>query len=68
MKLKNETYDILKWVVQVVMPALIAFIGATGGALSWEHTEITMTLLSAATVFLGTTLGISNHNYKKEGE
>lgn len=63
MKLSNQTYEILKWVVQAVLPALITAIGTIGSALAWEHTEITMTILGAVMAFLGTSLGISSANY-----
>lgn len=66
MKLSNKTYDIMKWVVQIVLPAFIGLIGAVGGSLNWADTEITMTIVSAVTAFLGAILGVSNSNYKKE--
>lgn len=62
----NKTYDILKQVVQVVMPALVTFIGVVGAAFNWPHTEITIVVVGAATTLAGTVLGISNSNYKKE--
>ena len=68
MKLKNETYDRMKNFVQIVMPAIVVFIGTVGSTLNWEQTELTMTLLSAFNIFLGTILGISNTQYKKEEE
>lgn len=64
--LNNKTYDVLKHVVLVVMPAAIVLIGVLGAALNWPHTEVTMTIVGAVTTFLGTTLGVSNANYKKE--
>lgn len=66
MKLNSQTYDIIKWIVQVVMPALIVAIGTIGGAFNWVHTEITMTVLGAVTTFLGASLGISSANYYKD--
>ena len=65
MKLNSQTYDIIKWIVQVVMPALIVAIGTIGGAVAWEHTELTMTVLGAITTFLGASLGLSSANYYK---
>lgn len=56
----------MKWVVQIVLPAFIGLIGAVGGSLNWADTEITMTIVSAVTAFLGAILGVSNSNYKKE--
>lgn len=66
LKLKNETYDLLKWIVQVFLPALLTFAGLVGQSVNWEQTELFMTLLGGFTVFLGTLLGISNIQYKKE--
>lgn len=64
--LNNKTYDVLKHVVLVVMPASIAFIGVVGQAFNWEFTELAMTIVSAVTTFAGTVLGVSNAQYKKE--
>ena len=66
MKLKNETYDLLKWIVQVFLPAFITFAGVVGQTMGWVYTDTFMTLVGAFTLFLGTLLGISNSNYKKE--
>ena len=69
MKLNSQTYDIIKWIVQVVMPALIVAIGTIGGATAWEHTELTMTVLGAVTTFLGASLGLSSaKHYKDEAD
>lgn len=66
MKLSSQTYDIIKWIVQVVMPALIVAIGTIGGTVGWEHTEMTMTILGAITTFLGASLGLSSAKYYKD--
>ena len=66
MNLSSQTYDIIKWIVQVVMPALIVAIGTIGGTVGWEHTEMTMTILGAITTFLGASLGLSSAKYYKD--
>lgn len=66
MKLNSQTYDMIKWIVQVVMPALIVAIGTIGGATQWAHTELTMTVLGAVTTFLGASLGLSSAKYYKD--
>ena len=66
MKFNSQTYDIIKWIVQGVLPALITAIGTIGMAVGWEHTELTMTVLGAITAFLATSLGISSANYYKD--
>ena len=66
MKLNSQTYDLLKWIVQIVMPALIVAIGTIGVAVAWEHTELTLTILGAITTFLGASLGLSSAKYYKD--
>lgn len=65
MKMSNKTYDILKWIAQILLPA----IGTLYFALSkiWGlpfATEIVGTI-TAVDAFLGALLGISTANYKK---
>lgn len=64
--LDNKTYDALRWVVSIVLPALITLIGTIGNSIGWAQTEITMTIIGAITVFLGTVLGVSNAQYRKD--
>jgi hypothetical protein len=68
MKLSNKAYDILKWIAQILLPA----IGTLYFALSkiWGlpfATEIVGTI-SAVDVFLGAMLGISTAQYNKSEE
>ena len=65
-KMTNEQYDLAKWIVQVVMPAFITMVGTIGVAVGWDATDLVVTILGAITLFLGTSLGISNINYRKE--
>ena len=65
MKLSNKTYDILKWIAQILLPA----VGTLYFALSkiWGlpfATEVVGTI-TAVDAFLGALLGISTANYKK---
>ncbi|SFC85231.1 Putative phage holin Dp-1 [Streptococcus gallolyticus] len=68
MKLTNKTYDYLKWVVVVLLPALGTLIGTIGTAFNWEYTQITLVIVTAVTTFLGACIGISTANYNKVGE
>lgn len=66
MKLSNRTYDILKWIAQILLPAL----GTLYFALSkiWGlpfSTEVVGTI-AAVDTFLGALLGISTAAYNKE--
>lgn len=61
----NRTYDILKWLVLVFLPALTTFVGVLGAALGWPNTDTVLTIMVAVTTFLGSLLGISNIQYKQ---
>ena len=65
MKINNKTYDILKWIVITVLPALLTCFSTIGVTLNWEFTEIVIIIGSAITTCLGTILGISSINYNK---
>ncbi|MBL1223742.1 phage holin [Enterococcus sp. BWR-S5] len=66
--MNNKTYDYLKWIVLTVLPALAVLVSSVGNSLTWEYTEITVTVLNAVTVFLGASLGLSSVNYHKNGD
>ena len=66
MQLNDKSYNVLKWVVQGLMPALITLVGTIGMAVGWPHTDLTITVLGAVMAFLGTSLGISSGNYFKD--
>lgn len=64
-KMSNSTYDKLKYIVQIILPAIGTFIGVIGLAVDWPHTELVVVIFTATITLLGTALGISNHNYKR---
>lgn len=68
MKLSNKTYDIMKWVVQLLIPALITLYGVIGSTLKFPYTQEVLTIAGAVDVFLGTILKISTDNYNKEND
>ena len=66
MKMSNKVYDILKFIAQIVLPALATLWAALGKIWSWPLvTEITATICAVDT-FLGALLGISSYNYNKQ--
>ena len=67
MKISNKTYDILKWIALVALPALLTFYGVVGTTCNIPYTETVLTIGSAFDVMLGTMLGISTNTYKKNG-
>lgn len=66
MKLSNKVYDVLKWVVMIVLPASSAFYVALAPVWNWPYAEQVAMTISAATALLGALLGISTAQYKKE--
>lgn len=65
MKLSDTTYDFLKWMLMIVVPALITLISSLGTIYGWDTNTITLTIAAIAT-FLGVITGISNSNYYKD--
>lgn len=66
MRLSNKAYDVMKWVVQLLIPALITLYGVIGTTCNIPYTEQVLTIAGAVDVFLGTILKISTDNYNKE--
>ena len=62
--MQNRTFEVLKWVAAIVIPALATFVGVVGKAINWEYTDITVIVITALGTFLGTVLGVSNRTYK----
>lgn len=62
--MQNRTFEVLKWVAAIVIPALATFVGVVGKAINWEYTDITVIVITAIGTFLGTVLGVSNRTYK----
>lgn len=65
MTISNKTYDILKWIVGIVLPAFITFYSAIGIGLNLPYTNEVILVLGAFTTFVGVSLGISTYNYRK---
>ncbi|MDT2472524.1 phage holin [Enterococcus avium] len=66
MKMNNETYDKVKWVVMILMPALTTLVGGLGQAYGWSHTDLAVTTLTLITTFMGAVTLKSTSNYNKE--
>ena len=68
MKLSNNTYDFLKWVALVFIPALDMFTLTVGKIWGLPYYVEVAATVAAIGVFLGALLGVSNHEYKKGKE
>lgn len=66
MKMNNATYDKVKWIVMILMPALTTLVGGLGKAYGWGNTDLAVTTLTLITTFMGAVTIKSTSNYNKE--
>lgn len=66
MIMSNKTYDILKYLDLIFLPALLTFYGLIGKTLNIPYTQEVMIIGAGFITFLGACLGISSYNYNKE--
>lgn len=66
--MSNKTYDILKWVAQLLLPALGALYFALAGLWGFPYGEQIVGTITAVDAFLGAILGISTAQYNKQQE
>jgi hypothetical protein len=66
--MSNKTYDILKWVAQILLPALGALYFALAKIWGLPYSNEVVGTITAVDAFLGALLGISTIQYKKETE
>lgn len=64
MKLNNKIYDILKWVLLILTPAVELLITTLGGLYNFD-TKLINGTISAVATFLGALIGVSSSNYNK---
>ena len=67
LQLNDKVYDTLKWVALIVLPAAATLYGALASAWNWPNAEQIVYTITAIDTFLGTILGVSSMQYKKEG-
>lgn len=68
MTLSPKAYDTLKWIVQVVLPALATLYAALNGfwgSDTFPEPVAVVGTISALALFLGTVVGISGAQYKR---
>ena len=65
MKMKNKTYDILKYVAQILLPAIATLYFAVANIWGLPYGEQIVGTITAIDAFLGVCLGISSDNYHK---
>lgn len=66
MVLSNALYDKLKWVAQILLPALATLYFALAKVWNLPYSEQVVGTISAVDVFLGAVLQISTKNYQAD--
>lgn len=64
----NKTYDILKWIAQILLPALGALYFGLAQVWGLPYGEQIVGTITVIDAFLGAILGISTINYNKKIE
>lgn len=66
--MSNKMYDVLKFIAQVLLPALGTLYFALAGIWGFPYGEQIVGTITAVDTFLGICLGISTVQYNKKGE
>lgn len=64
--MNNQTYDILKRVALIIIPALATFVNAAGIVWGIPYTNEVTATITAFGVFLGAALGVSSKSYEPD--
>lgn len=65
-ELNDKVYDVLKWLALIALPALAVLYSVLAGVWGWPRATEVSTTINAVIAFIGTLIGISTANYKKE--
>ena len=65
MKLSNKTYDTLKWIAQILLPAIGVLYFALSGIWNFPYGEQIVGTITVIDTFLGALLGINSVQYNK---
>ena len=63
--LTNKTYDVLKWVALILLPAMGALYFGLAGIWNFPYGEQVVGTITVIDTFLGAILGISTVQYNK---
>lgn len=66
--MNNKVYDVLKWIAQILLPAIGTLYFAIASIWGLPYAEQIVGTITAFDAFLGALLGISTHYYNKERE
>lgn len=68
MKMSNNVYDVLKFIAQIVLPALGTLYFALASIWGLPYGEEIVGTITAVDAFLGALLGLSTAQYNKKNE
>lgn len=66
MRISNNTYDILKWLTTIVLPAIGTLYFALSGIWGFPYGEQIVGTITALVTFFGVILGISTKQYNAD--
>lgn len=66
MKMSGKTYDVLKWVAMLALPALATLISSVGSIWGLPYTDEISRTVVAVNAALAAVLGISSVNYHRD--
>lgn len=64
--MNNKLYDVLKWIVMIVLPACATLYAALSGIWGLPYAEQVPATITAVDAFLGVVLMISSAQYNKK--
>ena len=65
MKMSNKVYDVLKYIAQIVLPAVGTLYFTVAGLWNLPYPKEVVATITAIDTFLGIALGISTAQYNK---
>lgn len=66
MRLNDRTYDFLKWLCLIVMPALAVLYATLGKLWNLPYADVIPATINAVATFIGVCIGVSTLTYNKE--
>ena len=63
--MSDKTYNIMKWIVQYILPGLGVLYAIIAGTADLPYAEVVLAIVMAVDWFLGVILGISTSQYNK---
>ena len=65
MKMSNKLYNVIKWIAQILLPAVGTLYFGLSGIWGFPYAEQVVGTITVVDTFLGVLLGISTYNYNK---